>query len=65
MLLTNGYDPVPGDILIYAPWGNISIFYKDHGYSNGLIYLGKMGQEDLQKFISKEEPIKVLIDIAK
>lgn len=26
-----------GDITIYAPWGNLAIFYKPHGYASGLI----------------------------
>jgi hypothetical protein len=37
-----GFDPSVGDITLYAPWGNIALFYKDFGYSNGLISLGKV-----------------------
>ncbi|WP_090390291.1 cyclophilin-like fold protein [Niabella drilacis] len=37
-----GFDPSIGDITLYAPWGNIALFYKDFGYSNGLISLGKI-----------------------
>jgi hypothetical protein len=37
-----GFDPSIGDITYYAPWGNIALFYKDFGYSNGLISLGKI-----------------------
>jgi hypothetical protein len=37
-----GYKPSVGDITLYAPWGNLAIFYKDFSYSNGLIYLGKI-----------------------
>jgi hypothetical protein len=29
-----------GDICYYAPWGNLAIFYRDFGYSTGLIRLG-------------------------
>ena len=36
-----GYKPFVGDITYYAPWGNLALFYKDFGYSNGLIALGK------------------------
>lgn len=36
------YKPSIGDITLYAPWGNIAIFYKDFSYSNGLISLGKI-----------------------
>jgi hypothetical protein len=37
-----GYTPKTGDIALYAPWGNISIFYKNYSYSEGLIYIGKI-----------------------
>ena len=35
-----GYTPEVGDFSYYAPWGNISIFYKDFRYSNALYKLG-------------------------
>ena len=31
-----------GDIAYYVPWGNLVLFYKDFGYSNGLIILGRI-----------------------
>jgi hypothetical protein len=37
-----GYKPSVGDITLYAPWGNLAIFYKNFSYSNGLISLGKI-----------------------
>jgi hypothetical protein len=37
-----GADPSVGDIAYYAPWGNLALFYKDFGYSDGLILLGKL-----------------------
>jgi hypothetical protein len=37
-----GYKPSIGDITLYAPWGNLAIFYKDFSYSTGLISLGKI-----------------------
>ena len=37
-----GSDPDAGDIAYYAPWGNLAIYYKDFGYSDGLIKLGKI-----------------------
>jgi hypothetical protein len=36
----SGNDPDLGDLTLYAPWGNLAIFYKDRGYANGLIILG-------------------------
>ncbi|WP_322703312.1 cyclophilin-like fold protein [Nostoc sp. DedQUE04] len=37
-----GSDPAVGDIAYYAPWGNLAIYYRDFGYSNGLVILGKI-----------------------
>lgn len=37
-----GIDPQVGDIAYYAPWGNLAIYYKDFGYSSGLIRLGRI-----------------------
>lgn len=37
-----GSDPSAGDLAYYAPWGNLALFYKDFGYSTGLIILGKL-----------------------
>lgn len=37
-----GFDPSVGDITYYAPWGNLAIFYKDFGYAQGLIHLGRI-----------------------
>lgn len=36
----DGCDPDVGDLCLYAPWGNLSIFYQDFRYSNSLIKLG-------------------------
>ena len=37
-----GIDPSVGDIAYYAPWGNLAIFYKDFGYSRGLVKIGRI-----------------------
>jgi hypothetical protein len=56
-----GYKPLVGDITLYAPWGNLAIFYKDFSYSNGLISLGKIttGIEAL----SVSGPLKAKIEL--
>ena len=36
----DGCDPDEGDFCLYAPWGNLSIFYHDFRYSDSLIKLG-------------------------
>jgi len=35
-----GYDPVAGEMVIYRPWGNFTIFYGDFGHSDELVPLG-------------------------
>lgn len=37
-----GVTPVAGDITYFAPWGNLAIFYRDFGYSRGLVRLGRL-----------------------
>ena len=46
-----GSDPNVGDITYYAPWGNLAVFYRDFGYSTGLVKLGAIdgGVEALQR----------------
>ena len=55
-----GYKPSIGDITLYAPWGNLAMFYKDFSYSTGLILLGKIdsGVETLEA----AGPIKAMIE---
>lgn len=36
------FNPDVGDVCLYAPWGNLSLFYKDFPLSNGLISLGRI-----------------------
>lgn len=38
----DGFDPSIGDITLYAPWGNLAIFYRDFPWSSGLIPLGRI-----------------------
>ena len=58
-----GIDPSPGDLTYYAPWGNLAIFYKDFGYSRGLVKLGAIvsGEEAL----NVPGSVKVTIRLAK
>ncbi len=38
----SGSKGMTGDITYYAPWGNMAIFYRDHGYASGLVPLGRL-----------------------
>lgn len=40
--VTRGCAPTPGDITIYAPWGNVAIFCKSWSYSDDLIKIGRI-----------------------
>jgi hypothetical protein len=56
-----GSDPSIGDITYYAPWGNLAVFYKDFGYSQGLVKLGRIdfGVDAL----NRRGPLKVKFDL--
>ncbi len=55
-----GSDPSVGDIAYYAPWGNLAIFYKDFGYSRGLIQLGQI--DSGIEALNSPGPLKVTIE---
>lgn len=55
-----GFDPSPGDVALYAPWGNLVVYYKDFGYSSGLISLGVI-EEGLETFAVMSGDFEVLI----
>lgn len=55
-----GIDPDVGDITYYAPWGNLAIFYRDLGYSKGLIKLGRI--ESGMEALNVPSPVTVTIE---
>lgn len=46
--VTRGCAPVPGDITIYAPWGNVAIFCKSWSHSNDLIKIGHIDGDGIE-----------------
>ncbi|NVN19530.1 hypothetical protein GUA46_14365 [Muricauda sp. HICW] len=52
-----GYKPSKGDITYYAPWGDVAIFYKDFSYSTGLISLGKIDENGVDKLKNADGPV--------
>jgi len=56
-----GTDPSVGDITYYAPWGNLAVFYKDFGYSNGLVKLGRI--DSGAEALNRPGPLRVTIEI--
>jgi hypothetical protein len=55
-----GSDPSVGDVTYYAPWGNLAFFYRDFGYSTGLIQLGRI--DSSIQALSVAGPLKVTIE---
>jgi hypothetical protein len=55
-----GIDPDVGDIAYYAPWGNLALYYKDFGYSAGLIRLGRFDAS--VEVLSARGKLKVTIE---
>lgn len=60
----NEFDPDVGDLCLYAPWGNLSIFYKDFRNSNGLISLGHI-DSGMDVISGMNEVFSVLLEKAK
>lgn len=56
-----GSDPAPGDLTLYAPWGNLAIFYKDRGYANGLIILGRI-ESGIEKLANVNGNFSIIIE---
>ncbi len=54
----DGFDPSVGDITLYAPWGNLAIFYRDFSWSRGLICLGRI-TSGLEKLAARHGDFEV------
>lgn len=59
-----GVNPTVGDIAYFAPWGNLAIFYRDFGYSPGLVRLGRLdgGAEGLAEMDAAPARIEIIPD---
>jgi hypothetical protein len=58
-----GVDPDVGDLTYYAPWGNLAIFYRDFGYADGLIKLGRI-DSGIEKLASQRGDFAVRFERA-
>lgn len=55
-----GCAPIPGDITIYAPWGNVAIFCKNWSYSNDLIKIGHIDGDGISALtVSGDVKVKI------
>ena len=53
-----GCRPSKGDITYYAPWGDVAIFYKDFSHAAGLIGLGRVDGDGIEKLLrAGKEPV--------
>lgn len=55
------FDPNVGDLCLYAPWGNLSLFYKDFRNSKGLVSLGRLNS-GIEFFAGQENDFVVRIE---
>ena len=56
-----GIDPAVGDLAYYSPWGNLAIYYKDFGYSSGLVKLGRI--DSGLEALSRPGPLRATIEL--
>ena len=58
--VTRGCAPTPGNITIYAPWGNVAIFCKSWSHSNDLIKIGRIDGNGIEALsIAGDIPVKI------
>ena len=59
----DGCDPDVGDLCLYAPWGNLSVFYQDFRYSDNLILLGHV-DSGMELLAGQNEDFSVTLESA-
>ncbi|WP_278235830.1 cyclophilin-like fold protein [Isoptericola sp. AK164] len=53
-----------GDLMYYAPWGNLAIFYRDFGHAPGLVRLGAFDDADAAAVLGAlDGPTEVTISV--
>lgn len=57
-LRPEGHKPAKGDLCLYAPWGNLCIFYRDYSMSADLFYLGRI-EEGMELLENQEQDFTV------
>lgn len=56
--------PEVGQIAMYAPWGNLSVFYHSFRQSNGLVPLGKLDEGGAEVFAAMTGDFTVTISLS-
>ncbi|MCM2603286.1 cyclophilin-like fold protein [Rossellomorea marisflavi] len=44
-----GDTPSAGDFAYYAPWGDVTLYYKDESYAKGVVLMGRMEDGGIEK----------------
>lgn len=57
----SGADPEMDDLALYAPLGNLVIFYGDSRYANGVIILGHI-ESGIEKFAEMDQDFTITIE---
>lgn len=57
-----GYKPSAGDLTLYAPWGNLALFYRDFSYSMGLIPVGRL-EEGIEKLKDRADHFEATLEL--
>lgn len=57
------YDPEVGDLILYAPWGNLAIFYRDAGSSSGPVPMGHV-ESGLKLLAAMDGDFEVTVSVA-
>ena len=58
----SSYKPSAGDITVYAPWGNLALFYKPFPESRGLVRLGEFTGD--YSALTRSREVEVQIELA-
>lgn len=57
------YDPSVGDLILYAPWGNLAVFYHDAGSSSGPVPMGHV-ESGLDLLTAMDGEFEVTVSVA-
>lgn len=63
-----GDTPSAGDFAYYAPWGDVTLYYKDESYAKGVVLMGRiedggiekvagMGEDEVVRLRNLEKPL--------
>ena len=58
----DSFDPDIGDVALYAPWGNLSVFYKDFRDSAGLVSIGHI-DEDIEILTRTDDSFTAVLEL--